>query len=589
MYHPQVRLVEFDAALRGGQFPVRWGENLAGGYGYPLFDFYPPLSFALAEPFFLCGAGQAAAWKFAILISAWLGAAGMFAFLRGWTGRAGALAGAALYLFAPYHAMTLYVRGNLPEFAAIGLWPWAFWGLSHAVFAAKHAGPARWRSAAWGAIAIAAVPLAHVLTGYLAAWNLLGLAMFFLFSRRNGQTYLNWRRARVMVAAGLFALAMGAFFWIPALADLRYCRPRILTDLIRVADHFVYPWQFIDPTWGFGLSLPGRGDTISFQLGLALWAAVASALFVLWNALRANRSRKNPPQTASASTIHARGLLRLCAFSLAMLALHLVLMMPVSAPLWRWAPGASFVQFPWRLLIPATFWAAAAGGIAVGIWIKSGWIRRRLPSPRARRIAAALIIGLPGVVSAPYLSPLIFKIHAPVYTPEIIRQINTDTTAGEYLPQTVHEPPSRLSRRQFHWLEDSKNRVLEKETGALIRFRGAKSASYQYTIRAPRPMPVCFEVFAFPGWRVEINGRQAETFAATERGLLGWTQPAGENDVRIRFTETPLRRVANAISLISAITAIAALSTLLFARRRGGNATSGTNGTHETIANKRTQ
>src|SRR3989344_980976 len=45
------RLFELNKALLAGQFPVRWVPDLGFSFGYPLFNFYPPLIYYLAELF----------------------------------------------------------------------------------------------------------------------------------------------------------------------------------------------------------------------------------------------------------------------------------------------------------------------------------------------------------------------------------------------------------------------------------------------------------------------------------------------------------------------------------------------------------
>lgn len=49
------RLYELHQALSGGQFPPRWVGNLGFGYGYPFYNFYPPLVYYLGEIFYLLG------------------------------------------------------------------------------------------------------------------------------------------------------------------------------------------------------------------------------------------------------------------------------------------------------------------------------------------------------------------------------------------------------------------------------------------------------------------------------------------------------------------------------------------------------
>src|SRR3989304_564408 len=49
------RLLLFDQALKAGQFPPRWVDELGFGFGYPLFVFYPPLVYMVGELFHLIG------------------------------------------------------------------------------------------------------------------------------------------------------------------------------------------------------------------------------------------------------------------------------------------------------------------------------------------------------------------------------------------------------------------------------------------------------------------------------------------------------------------------------------------------------
>ena len=43
------RLYEMDLCFRDGQIPCRWVPDMGYGYGYPLFNYYPPLPFYFGE------------------------------------------------------------------------------------------------------------------------------------------------------------------------------------------------------------------------------------------------------------------------------------------------------------------------------------------------------------------------------------------------------------------------------------------------------------------------------------------------------------------------------------------------------------
>ena len=49
------RLFLFDTALKQGQWYPRWVDWLGFGYGYPMFNFYPPFIYFIAQLFHVVG------------------------------------------------------------------------------------------------------------------------------------------------------------------------------------------------------------------------------------------------------------------------------------------------------------------------------------------------------------------------------------------------------------------------------------------------------------------------------------------------------------------------------------------------------
>ena len=43
------RLAELSYLLRGGEFYPRWAPNFYHGYGYPIFNYYAPLTYYLGS------------------------------------------------------------------------------------------------------------------------------------------------------------------------------------------------------------------------------------------------------------------------------------------------------------------------------------------------------------------------------------------------------------------------------------------------------------------------------------------------------------------------------------------------------------
>jgi hypothetical protein len=90
-------------------------------------------------------------------------------------------------------------------------------------------------------------------------------------------------------------------------------------------NHVVYLPQLFSPTWEFGTSVPGPGDTMPFTLGLPHF------LLALVGAWLGRRDR-------------------IMNVALAAYVILIALMLPLSAGLWNAIDLLRLVQFPWRLL-----------------------------------------------------------------------------------------------------------------------------------------------------------------------------------------------------------------------------------------------
>src|SRR5512137_3065214 len=113
------RAAQLGEALRGGAGYVRWAPDLWYGYGYPIFNYYSPLTYYLANLLTSFGLDIVNAVKAVFILGLLGAAAGMYVLVRGnWGERAGSLAAAA-YVFSPYVLfIDPHMRGDLAEFLA---------------------------------------------------------------------------------------------------------------------------------------------------------------------------------------------------------------------------------------------------------------------------------------------------------------------------------------------------------------------------------------------------------------------------------------------------------------------------------------
>src|SRR5579884_1136880 len=131
-----IRMAEFDAVLRSGVLYPRWAPDLAFGYGYPLFNYYAPLFYYLAEIPHLLGASFELAFKLTIYLAFALYAVATYWWLRPALGETAAAVAGVAYVLVPFRFHEAYMQGDYPQFLALALAPLALGALDR-VFTAN--------------------------------------------------------------------------------------------------------------------------------------------------------------------------------------------------------------------------------------------------------------------------------------------------------------------------------------------------------------------------------------------------------------------------------------------------------------------
>src|SRR3989338_8869606 len=91
------RLFLLDQGLKQGYLYPRWVDGLGFGFGYPLYNFYPPLIYFVGELFHLFGFSLIWSIKLVFIFGFYLGALGIYLFVKKLTNRLSALLSATLY------------------------------------------------------------------------------------------------------------------------------------------------------------------------------------------------------------------------------------------------------------------------------------------------------------------------------------------------------------------------------------------------------------------------------------------------------------------------------------------------------------
>ena len=486
------RVTEFAVAVGDHQFPPLWAPDLSNGHGQPLFEFSPPLIYAMALPLFKCGMGIADSLQFGLVILVAIGAIAIYRLGRKLSfAPISSVGAAAAWLFAPYLALDLYVRAAFAEAAAVAIAPVALLGLMTALERPDVA------SVVLGAAAIALVPLAH---------NAVALFMFPVFAAivavRAAISGHPLRTAAAGAAAVAGGLGLSACCWLPALLEKDFVKTELLrTDFFNWRVHIISPSQLLWGHWAFGYSVAGPNDGISFSLGLLNIALAIAGVVIGVRAL--GRTRRADAMVfagvALAGALLATGW---------------------SAPIWARVTTLQYLQFPWRaLFLPALFMAL----LALYAFERIG--------PRASAVVIALMV----LVSLRHTQPVGYEsFDDEYYAPaSIVARGLESTTRREYVPRWVQTP-----------VQYTGVGLISPDSRVSTRVLSSLSTRRVYLVSAPAAITVMESTAYYPGWTVLIDGREIAVTPAPAFGMISFVVPPGRHVIVVDLRPTRVRRFA---------------------------------------------
>ncbi len=520
------RLVELEALWRNGILFARWLPDLAFGYGMPLFNYYAPLVYYLTTPLYSLGVPATLALNVSLAAALYVGAVGVFFFTRAVfseiarEGEIGALVAAVAFLYSPYLLFNALERGNLAEEWALAFAPLAFWRL----FVLSRTPNAR----NWVLVVICAVAvlLSHNVTGFLFTPFFVGFAFISGFSQaREGE----WqKRAFALGTACIVALALSAFFWLPALVE----RDFVQIARVIVTPDFDYRFNFVPPLELIAL-LP-RADTGRMNTMFPATLGVVQALLALIGIvvlLISPRVRRALPLFALA----AAGFV------------FVALMLAVSQPLWDRVSLLSFVQLPMRLRGLVALCLAPLVGVPFFILCE-----------RWRLLGASITIVLLVLSALPMLYPLYAR-DVPL-NPTLADMLSYEgrtgaigtTSFGEYLPAGVRDVPDHSPLNDEYQRGVIPNRFV-LPPGVTECGESLQRIAQTICVSSPMGWRAVFRAFYFPGWQVKIDNQVIQARATNGDGLLTFDVPSGEHTLSVNYSDTPVELLANWISIVSGV------------------------------------
>jgi hypothetical protein len=495
-----MRIFEMRKCFTDLQLPCRWVPDMGWGNGIPLFNFYGVSSyyFGAIASYFLGYIGSA---KILFFLALTVGSFGVYLLVNRLWGRWAALTAGILYLFAPYKALDVYIRGALAESIALSLIPFVFY------FGYRLIALGKKKDFVFFTIILFAFAITHnimtlifipVLTIWLLYWLWVG----------------GWKQLKIVLLSLLLGMGLSAFFVAPAFLEKNLVQTESLTrfELDFRANYLQVKQLFFDRNWGFGTSTPGPEGQMSFQIGWPHWWLVLASLVLVLTAGVKKRSR-----------LLAGGLI--LTFLISIFMTH-----NKSTFIWENVNLLTFFQFPWRFLSLSIFTASILGGFVIGT-IKGRW----------QVLVAVTIIILAIALNWSYFKPQKFYAVSDIQKLSGVSWENQRKGALlDYLPKTALEPREAAQDLPFA-------RSGNAEVSEFVKH----SNSWRFLVDVKSDALVEVPVYYFPDWKVKVNGKTYPFSFKNYTGRIAVNLSPGKYTVEGHFVNTLLRTLANSVTVVS--------------------------------------
>ncbi len=486
-----VRLAEMHREIKDGQIPPRWAGYLNHGYGYPLFLFTYPFPYYAGELFYLIGFGLTTSIKILFILSILGSALAMYLLGQTIYGKWGGLASSILYIYAPYRMVNLYVRGSLGESLALIFFPLLFWLFYKLIYDNS-------RLIVLIPILLAAFILTHNAMVVLFMPILCLWILWHLYQVKFDRSVV----FRVLIYIEL-GILLSAYFWLPAIIEKSYIALSQV-PLANISENFVSLGELFSNKWYFGIRPPLQVGMIQIII-----FCIICLLYIL--NIKKDKNRK---------MVIFFGLITSIVFSL---------LFPISSLVWK-LPLLKEIDFPWRILATLTFLLAFIGG--------------------GLKIATNKCLMIVGLILAVGFNYQFIQTQSRLNKADDYYETNdaTTTSADELMPIWVTDKLRNRPQNKIEVYSQVTSLSPPIPEGNIWKLMNDKSQSLDLEINSTQPLLVKINTLFFPGWSLKIDGKKEQLTSATE--LITFTVPSGNHNINLYFARTPVRWIADIISLI---------------------------------------
>ncbi|HVT01649.1 MAG TPA: 6-pyruvoyl-tetrahydropterin synthase-related protein [Patescibacteria group bacterium] len=513
------RFYEMGRSLANGQFPVRWVADLGYGFGYPIFNFYSVLPYYIGGFITLFGADALLAAKIVFVIGIIVSGVSMYFLVNEFFGKTAALVAAVSYLYFPYHAVNIYVRGDLAELFAYAFLPLVFLGLFKIHYSNKNSFPKI--AIIILSLSFAGLIISHNLSALMCGIFVLIFIPLSLIIAKDKKIY------RWYILSFLISFLLSSFYVLPVLSEMKYTN--VLSQIgvgggSNYKDHFLCINQLWNSPWGFGGSTKGCvADGLSFRLGkiyvILSFVSIVTIIFYF----------KKMQDKAFIALL-----------SIAFLLISIFMTLNISSFVWA-IPYMNFLQFPWRFLNFAGLFMS----ILIGVLM---YIVGKFTKKEIYIGVVALTIILVIFFNAKLFTPQEYlNRSAAYYTNKYYLNWTASKISDEYLPKGFEKPtgPSDVWSHPYEAVLPDGNLPLPndliKKTPTDIVVKTNLAQDFNAIAQIPY----------FPAWKIYIDGQSVDY--KVKNGEMYFTIPSGSHQIEASFRQTYIEKFGDLLTIVGVV------------------------------------
>lgn len=504
IWHQVVRFYYYFQAVNDGQFPPYWIGQLANDFGYPLFLFSYHLPWIIGVSLLKSGLDLPTVIKTLFFLSYLTSGIFMYFFINNLLkNKLSALLSSILYLWLPYHFLIIFVGASMGITFVFVFLPLIFLGMHLTREGSKFG------------ILILALGLSGIILSHIMHLVFLfpTLVIFFLWEFISSKDRYNFLKNTCFgVALGIL---ISSFYLIPATYYSKSTRVQQETGFSELYKrNFINFNQLVYSKWGYGPIINNAKDgENSFQLGFAQWISILCLCFLI----SFKKISKN---------YRSLGISLLIAF-----AISVFLMLDWSKPIWKITLKYTTVDFPFRLLLPATFIASIGAGIVL-LNIAKRW----------RNLFFVALVFIAIYTNRNHLNVNQYT-NFPISSYLSLESEVTTNTFNEYLPIQAEAKLLNKPWQEIVGENVSSSQVI-KSTNQL-----------SFNVSVTQEGTASAGQFYFPGQTLYVDGKKLE-YNIDKEGRIRFNIQPGKHRVEIKYEDTLLVKIAKGLSIIGILGAI---------------------------------